>query len=61
MYLRLKRKTQTIFQHCSPNLCLEDLKATLAKILDKSPDDIRFYEYLTEERKAAIAEVRGER
>jgi len=54
MYLRLKRKNETIFLHCEPTEKLQLVKERLGLIVGVDEDDIRLFEHLTPERRAAL-------
>jgi ferredoxin-NADP reductase len=51
IYLRLKRKNQTIFLHCDGNEKLFEIKKRLSALIDKHHDNIKLVEYLTEEQR----------
>lgn len=56
IFVRAKRKNQTIFLECDPYDSIEALKERLAAVVQRDPDDIRLYPCLTEERRRAIVE-----
>lgn len=56
LFLRAKRKNQTIFLECDPYDCLEAFKERLARVVGRNPDDIRLFPCLTEERRRRLVE-----
>lgn len=41
IYLRFKRKNQTVFLHCKAQESLGDVKGRLAELLQQDPDEVR--------------------
>lgn len=60
-YLRFKRRHQTVFLHCEPQELLGAVKLRLAAILAVDEEDIRFYEFMSPERKAHVLSILEEK
>ena len=60
-YLRFKRRNQTVFVHCEPQELLGAVKLRLASILGLDELDLRFYEFMSAERRAHVMSLLEEK